>query len=201
MKIAFLLYPTSAVKVNEDSSFWIMYELSRRGHHVFHFESKDLFVVGGAPQAFLIPSRLDRRKGFLPSKAPKVPADLSRMDCVFIRKEPPFNNDYLYALQLLDLIRDKVFIFNDPRGIACCNEKIFGLSLQKFSPESLITENTTLAKKFIRNLSTRVVVKPLNNKAGAGVFATFWGDKNLSSFLEIVTRGGRKKVLVQRFLS
>ncbi|MBI2095423.1 MAG: glutathione synthase [Candidatus Omnitrophica bacterium] len=201
MRLAFLLYPTAAVKVNEDSSFWIMRELSRRGHRVFHFESQDLFAAGGSPHAFLTPSRLDTRKGFLPSEASKTPIDLSRLDCVFIRKEPPFDNGYLYALQLLDLARGKIFILNDPRGIACCNEKIFGLNLQRFSPESLVTENTALAKKFVKNLSTRVVVKPLNNKAGAGIFATFWGDKNLSSLLEIATRGGRKKVLIQRFLT
>ncbi len=178
-----------------------MHELSRRGHRVFHFESKDLFAAGGLPRAFLTASRLDPRRGFLPSRPLRAATELSAMDCLFIRKEPPFNNEYLYALQLLDLVRDRVFILNDPRGIACCNEKIFGMNLKKFLPESIITQNPDLVKTFIKALGKKVDVKPLNNKAGTGIFFTSREDKNLPSLLEIATRGGSKKVLAQRFVS
>src|SRR6185369_16249815 len=112
MKIAFLLYPTSKIKTDEDSSFWIMHELSRRGHEVFHFEGSDLVVEGGKPRAALCRSRLDPRRGFLPSPAGRREA-LESLDALFIRREPPFDTQYLYILQILELLRDKIFILND----------------------------------------------------------------------------------------
>ncbi len=200
MKIAFLLYPTTGIKIDEDSSFWIMFELKKRGHEVFYFESKDLFWAKKAPYAYLRPTKLEAKRGYLPSPQRRDAADLSGFDCIFIRKEPPFDQGYLYALQLLGLIREKVFILNDPQGIAMANEKIFPLLFPGYCSESLVTENALEAKKFIRNLRKKVVVKPLDEKGGKGIFSTYSGDKNLSSFLEIATDFGKRKVIVQRFI-
>ncbi len=200
MKVAFLLYPTAQVKVNEDSSFWIMRELKRRGHQVTYFQSHELSWRDGSPHAYLTPARLDDRHGFLSSPTPPQLRDLASLDCVFIRKEPPFKNDYLYALQLLELIKRKVLVVNDPRGIALCNEKLFTLAFKKHIPETLVTEDAQEAAKFVRDLARKVVVKPLDNKAGTGIFFTFPGDKNMPSLLEMATRG-RQRILLQRFIS
>ena len=148
MKIAFLLYPTQHIKTDEDSSFWILFELLRRGHEVFHFESSELLWKNGSPHAFLTRTKLKAPQGFLPSPMEKTASDLSKMDCVFIRKEPPFDARYLQALQLLQLIEDKVFIMNSPRGIALCGEKIFTLAFPKLIPESLVTEDPGTACDF-----------------------------------------------------
>lgn len=200
MKIAFLLYPTQKVKVDEDSSFWIMRELVRRGHRVSYFESQNLLWQKNGPHAFLTPARLDVKKGYLPSLLGKEAVDLSMMDCIFIRKEPPFDTGYLYALQLLETIKDRVFILNDPQGIAMANEKTFSLLFKRFAPESLVTENALLARKFIKSLRHKVVVKPLDDKGGRGIFSTSDGDKNLPSLLDLATDFGAKKILIQRFI-
>ncbi|MBI4352354.1 MAG: glutathione synthase [Candidatus Omnitrophica bacterium] len=200
MKIAFLLYPTEKVKPDEDSSFWIMHELQRRGHEVSYFQHSELLWSKGSPHAFLRKPRLNVKKGFLPSPVSPEPVDLSQMHCVFIRKEPPFNKDYLYALQLLRLIKDKVFMVNDPDGIALANEKLFTLAFSKHIPETLVTERIPEAVRFIRTLHKRAVVKPLHEKGGAGIFVTSFSDRNLPSLLEMATRRGQRKVLIQRFL-
>ena len=201
MKIALLLYPTTKVRVDEDSSFWIMHELQKRGHDVRHFESRDLFWEKGSPRAFLTTSRLDTRKGFsAPCRASQA-SDLSQWDCVFIRKEPPFENDYLYALQLLETIKNRVFVLNDPTGVALCNEKLFILNFLEYIPETLITNNPEQAKEFVRRLGKKVVVKRLNDKGGAGIFMTEARDRNLPSLMEMATDTGRRKVLVQRYIT
>ncbi len=200
MKIGFLLYPTAKVKTDEDTSFWIMHELQKRGHEVFYFESQGLFWREGSCRAFLIPAKLHPKKGFLPSPAASKAADLGRMSCIFVRKEPPFDNEYLYALQLLERLRRDVFILNDPRGIALCNEKLSTLAFKKFIPETLVTGDPTIARNFINDLGKKVVVKPLDNKGGAGIFSTHPGDENLPSLLDMATHSGRKRVLVQRFV-
>jgi len=200
MKIAFLLYPTTSVKVDEDSSFWIMHELDRRGHEVSHFESKDLFWGGGHVLAVLSSSQTHPRKGFIGTKKHSMSTSLDALDAIFIRKEPPFDNEYLYALQLLSLLDKRVFVLNDPVGIAMCNEKLFILELEKFIPESFVSGRPEELRKFIRSLGSKVVVKPLNNKGGAGIFVTSARDRNLPSLLEQMTKNGSQKVMAQRHI-
>ena len=201
MKIAFLLYPTSKVKVDEDSSFWIMHELVSRGHQVYYFESSEFHWESGVLRARLSSARLDLRKGFLPSLPAKKMTDLSTLDVIFIRKEPPFDTEYLYALHLLALVRDKVFILNNPSGIALCNEKLLTLQFKRFIPESLVTNQVQTARNFIRKLGKAVVIKPLHQKAGSGILRSWRGDKNLPSMLDIATDSGKKTVLIQRYIS
>jgi glutathione synthase len=200
MKIAFLLYPTISVKVDEDSSFWIMHELARRGHEVFHFESNDLFWADGRVRASLSVSQMKPRHGFtLTTKHPSSSA-LDRMDVIFIRKEPPFDNEYLYALQILSLLERHVFVLNDPTGIAMCNEKLFIAEFKEFIPQSLVSGRPDELTKFIRSLGSKVVVKPLDNKGGSGIFITRAKDRNLPSLLEQLTKYGSQKVMAQRYI-
>ena len=200
MKIAFLLYPTANVRVDEDTSFWIMHELAVRGHEVYHFESRHLFVQGTLPKAHAYASSLDAKKGFLPSPLSEKPFSLTGFDAIFIRKEPPFDSGYLYAMQILRLLGDKVFMLNEPRGIVMFNEKLSILNFGELIPETLVTQDAQTAKIFIQKLKKRVVVKPLNQKAGSGILATDSQDKNLPSILDIATDFSKNKIMVQRFI-
>ena len=200
MKIAFLLYPTEGIKVREDTSFWIMHELRRRGHRVFHFLSEALFWQGGDARAFVRETRTHAVKGFLPSSLSDKAISLSGMDCIFIRKEPPFDRGYLVALQLLEGIKDRVFVLNDPTGIAMAGEKLFTLNFKRWVPDTCVTEDPEVATGFIRSLGARVVVKPLHLKGGSGVVALSPSDRNLLSILEMSTVQGTEKVMVQRFI-
>ncbi len=200
MKIAFLLYPVSKVKINEDSSFWIMRELIARGHKVFYFESRHLFWQLDGPFAYLSPAKLHSKRGYLPSK-PNANADrLSLLDCIFIRKEPPFDTEYLSALQILESIKHKAFILNDPQGMAISNEKLFSLLFKKYTSETFVTQEPREAKKFIHYLKKPVVIKPLDEKGGAGIFSSSPGDRNLPSLLDTATVFGQKTVMIQRFI-
>ncbi len=199
MKIAFLLYPTATVRTDEDSSFWIMHELGRRGHEVCHFESRHLFAEPG-PKAFVYRSKMDPRKGFALSSLSPKPSDLFDFDAVFIRKEPPFDNSYLHALQILDLLKGRVFMMNDPRGIAMFNEKLSILHFPELVPATMVTDNPALARNFIDDLKKQVVVKPLHEKAGSGILTARIGDKNLPSILDVATSAGKNKVMVQEFI-
>ena len=200
MKIAFLLYPTQGVKVNEDSSFWIMHELSKRGHRVFYFESRHLIWKDGEPQAFLRTAKLHAQNGYLPSSLSAKPVPLASLDCIFIRKEPPFNEEYVNSLQLLSAISKKTFILNDPVGILACGEKLCGLTLKNLCPESLVTSESLLAQKFIHAMKSRVVLKPLDNKGGAGIVSVFPRNKRLLAILKQSTQDGKRKILIQRFI-
>ncbi len=200
MKIAALLYPTHSVKVDEDSSFWILHELRLRGHRVDCFESKDMVWDGGRLRAYLTPARTDAAKGFLPSPKGRSPVPLDSLDAIIIRKEPPFNEEYLHSLQLLLPLKGKIFMMNDPAGIALCNEKLSVLDYPEFAPESFVADRPSDAIGFIKRLGLRVVVKPLDNKAGHGIFLTEFKDKNLATILDQAMLFGKRKVMVQRYV-
>ena len=200
MKISFLLYPTARVKTEEDSSFWIMRELKKRRHEVSYFESHEMMGRPGGPEAYLHPALLDVKKGYLPSPRSRAAQPLLGQDCVFIRKEPPFDTEYLYALQALDPIKDRVFVLNDPAGIALANEKSFTLRFPGLAPESIVTRSATEARSFIDTIKSKVVVKPLDEKGGLGILSTSGSDKNLPSLLEIMTDFGGRSVIVQRYV-
>ncbi len=200
MKIAFLLYPTAQVKNNEDSSFWIIHELLRRGHKVFTFESRHLLDGNRGPSAFLSPAKTDLKKGYLPAPSGSAATPLMDLDCIFIRKEPPFEAQYLYALQALNRIKKHVFILNDPAGIALSNEKSFVLDFPDWAPDSVVTENFNVARKFMEGLHSKAVIKPLHQKGGVGIFMANAKDGDLPSLFEMATHGGKQKVMVQRYV-
>lgn len=195
-----MLYPTDRVRVDEDSSFWMMWELNRRGHEVSYFTSQDMAWSGDSVIARMKPALLHTRRGFLPAATRPRPVDLTSQDCVFIRKEPPFDDEYLYSLQLLELIKHRVFIVNDPAGVALANEKTFILRFGAWSPDTLVTANIEDAVRYIRSVRKNVVIKPLNHKGGYGVFVTNSRDRNLHGILELSTQLGRTKVIIQQYL-
>ncbi len=200
MKIAFLLYPTHKIKTDEDTSFWIMYELKCRGHQIFHFESSQIMWADGKVKAILSSSEMDIAKGFVSTKRTSIPVPLDEMDAIFVRKEPPFNNEYLYSLQLLELLKDDVFVLNDPTAIAMCNEKLFILNFSDMTPDLLVTNSTKVAVDFIRSTGSPVVIKPLNNKGGAGIVKTDIKDRRLSAHLALSTDQDSTKIMIQRYI-
>lgn len=201
MKIAFLLYPTQGVKVHEDSSFWIMHELKRRGHEVFYFESRDLSMTARGPRAYLRKALLHPAKGYLPSQPASQATLLEELQCLFIRKEPPVNELYWNALQILSALSERVFILNDPMGIARTNEKQSALLFPEICADSLVTESVQEANRFVKSLKKDVVIKPIDNKSGVGIVRSGAKDRNLQSLLEMATDFGRRRIMVQRFIS
>lgn len=199
MRIAFLLYPTKSVKVDEDSSFWMMLELQKRGHEVSYFESRDLFWDKDSAWAFCCPARLNPSLGYLPSSPGLKPQNLRTLDALFIRKEPPFDTEYLHTLQLLECLKKDVFILNDPAGIALANEKLFILNFPKHIPQTLVTQDAKIALNFVSKLK-RVVVKPLNEKGGKNIWLADNSDKSLVKKMRVAL-SGRNPVMLQQFAS
>ena len=200
MHISFLLYSTSRLKVDEDSSFWMMLELVARGHTVTYFESAHLFWRNGSVQAYVRKPRLHPGKGVLPSPLGPVPQDLSRLDALVIRKEPPFDSEYLNAMQLLLPLKNKIWMVNDPAGILAFNEKLSILRFPKWIAETVVTASPDEALRFARHIGGAVVVKPLDQKGGAGAFKISAKDARFHPSFYAATSGGSQPVMIQRFI-
>lgn len=200
MRIVFVMDPVSTVRVDEDTSFALMLEAERRGHRVDHCMAQDLFLDGGVAWARVREAKCSRETS--PPIALGAPEDvrLAEVDVVFVRKDPPFDADYLWMSQVLEHVRGRTLVVNDPRGLRDANEKLYATYFPDLMPETLVTSHADRVKAFVGRVGGRAVIKPLDGKGGESVFALTSDDPNLNAILETVTREGRRLAMVQRYL-
>ena len=125
--------------------------------------------------------------------------ELSTLDAVLVRKDPPFDRAYLFLTQQLDLVRDRVLIMNDPRGVRDANEKLFAFNFPEFMPRSLVTASPQQILEFVSEVGGRAVLKPLDGAGGSGVVVLALDDNNSRSLADIWTREGKQLALVQEY--
>jgi glutathione synthase len=126
---------------------------------------------------------------------------METFDAVWMRKDPPFNQDYIYATYILSLIDPgKTKVINDPRGIRESNEKLYTLYFPEWIPSSVVTKDIGQLSKFLTEAGGEIVVKPLDGHGGEGVFYVREGDRNSNVILETITNFGKQYVLAQKFI-
>lgn len=199
LAFAFILDPFDKLHFAEDTSFWLMSECARRGHELYAVEASSLKVAGSAPAGRALPVAVDPALGWLPrGDAASMP--LGAFDCVFMRKEPPFDISYVYSTYILELAPAGTFVINDPRGIRDANEKLYSLHFPSVIPETLVTSSKRELLGFLEEVGGAMVVKPLGSYGGREVFLCRSGDSNLGAIIDSVTLKGSLHVIAQRFI-
>ncbi len=196
----FVVDPLDGLKESKDSSIAMMREMARRGHRIWACEAGSLSWRDGVVQASA--TRLD----ILPPGGPWYgPLETERralesFDVVLMRKDPPFDGEYLYATYLLEAaVRRGARVFNDPRALRDHNEKFAIAEFAHYTAPTLVTRDPEAIREFHREQGD-IVVKPLNAMGGQGVFRLSPQDPNLGVILETVTDGGQRTVMAQRFI-
>ncbi len=198
-EFAFLMDPLEGIDIEKDTTYVMMREAERRGHGVLHFTWGDLYLDKGRVMGRLRPVRFeDTAEWFSCGEAEE--RELRGVGAIFVRTDPPFNMDYLYATHLLSLVDKEVFIMNSPRGIREANEKLYALNFPEIIPEHIVTSGSDRLKAFLEEVGGAMVVKPLDACGGSGVFALFKGDKNMNAILEMVTANGSRHIIAQRYI-
>jgi glutathione synthase len=201
MRIVVVMDAPSTVIVDEDTSFALMLEAQQRGHRVDHCLIHDLYVEDGRVKAWARRAECRRDPADPVTLGEPEDVDLcTEVDAVLMRKDPPFDDDYLWATLLLEHARGDTLLVNDPRGLRDANEKIYATYFPELMPETLISNDKGRIKQFLRRIGDRGVLKPLSGAGGEGVFALTKDDPNLNAIIETVTHGGRQLAMAQRFL-
>ncbi len=202
MRVLVVMDPVSTVQVDADTSFALMLEAQARGHHVDHALATDVELLDGRVFATVRRATMQRE----PS-TPILLGDPERVDVgaeidvVLIRKDPPFDSDYLWlTLQLERLRGERTLVVNDPRGLRDANEKLYACHFPELTPRTLVSANKARIKDFVAAVGGRAVIKPIDGHGGEGVFALLEGDKNFNGLVEHVTRVGRRLAMVQSFI-
>ncbi|MEO1766564.1 glutathione synthase [Thiobacter aerophilum] len=200
MRLAILLDPLEHIKVYKDTTFAIMREAARRGHALFVLEQGDLWLEGTEVWARVRRLDLiDDARSWYSLGEPKIHV-LGDFDWVLMRKDPPFDLEYVYTTYLLELAeRQGARIFNRPAAIRDYNEKLAIARFPQFVAPTLVSREMARLRAFIEAQGD-AVIKPLNAMGGAGVFRVSPADPNLSVILETMTQLGTRTVMAQRYI-
>jgi glutathione synthase len=200
MKLAFVVDPLPALKAYKDSSIAMMREAARRGHSVHALEARDMFIRESAVSAAVVDLEVtgdDER--WYRAMAPRTAA-LASFDCVLMRKDPPFDQEYYYATLLLDGVNAQGgWVVNDPRGLRDWNEKLAILAFPQFTPPTLVTSDMANVHEFI-DAHGDVVVKKLDGMGGTMIFRVKRDDVNRNVIVEAITDMGGRTIMAQRFI-
>lgn len=190
--------PFESLNFGKDTSFAFMRGAARRGHEVWHCLPRDLSNYGADVFARARRLKVLTESPWL-SGEESHQLELAKLDAVLIRKDPPFDRAYLFLTQQLDLVKDRVFIANDPRGVRDANEKMFAFNFGAYMPRSLITANPAEILAFMEAVGGRAVLKPLDGAGGSGVVMVSSSDNNSRSLADIWTQEGKQLALVQEY--
>ena len=199
LDIAVQMDHVSTVNIMGDTTFALSLEAARRGHRLYHYTPDRLAMLDGKVFARVEEMTVRDEKGNHFSLGEKVRTDLSQMDVVLLRQDPPFDMNYITTTHLLERIHPKTLVVNDPAWVRNSPEKIFVTEFPDLMPETLITKDVEEVAAFRREYGD-IIIKPLYGNGGAGIFHLAEADRNLGSLLEMFSQLFREPFIVQRYL-
>jgi glutathione synthase len=199
VKIALVLDPLDELKPHKDTSIAVMREADRRGHEIYALEQGDIQLRHNSVV-------FTARKLQLHDGSPWYTAQdesehaATAFDAVLMRKDPPFDMEYVYSTYLLELAeRQGARVFNRPQAIRDFNEKLSVARFPQFAPPFVVTRQMGRIREFLEEHGD-IVVKPLDGMGGSGIFRLHRADHNIGVILETITHYERRTVMAQRYL-
>lgn len=198
--LAFIMDPMERIRPQQDTTFAFMLAAQERGHRVLHVNPRDVAFSGS--QVWLSGSVLSLMDAPAEHFTVRERCALRAADCsaIFIRTDPPFDEDYLTVTWLLSFAEAKgVRVINSPRGLRDANEHLYSLYFPDLCPETLVTSDRIEIDRFVREIGT-AVAKPINGHGGFGVVRLIAADTNMAALVDMLTLEGKRPVMVQRYL-
>ena len=199
LAVAIQMDPIESIDINGDSTFVLALEAQARGHSLFHYLPRHLSLRDGRVTARARPLEVRRELDNHFTLGTEEVMDLSKVDVVLMRQDPPFDMSYITATHILEHIHPETLVVNDPAQVRNAPEKIFVTKFDGLLPPTLITSDVQEIAAF-RDEYKDIIVKPLYGNGGAGVFHITPGDENLNSLLEMFNDMFREPMIVQRYL-
>jgi glutathione synthase len=198
LNIACQMDPIGTIDIRGDSTFAMLLEAQRRGARVFYYTPDKLALHGEKLLAHGATLQVRDKIGDHFTLSDPRTVDLSTMDAVLLRQDPPFDMGYITTTHLLERIHPKTLVVNDPREVRNAPEKIWVLDFPDLMPPTLVTRNPDDIRAF-RNQYSDIIIKPLYGNGGAGVFRLQPGDSNLGALMELFHGLNREPVMVQQY--
>ncbi len=200
MRTLFVMDPLARLNVSGDSTYMLMRETTARGFEAAWCTPDDLWIASGQAHARVQEVRTTAEPPHFHTGRVHDVA-LGTFDCVWMRKDPPFDMAYIFATYLLEMVPPTTLVLNRPSSIRSFNEKLFALQFPTLGPDTLVSRDADRIVAFVEGLeSGRAVLKPWDGNGGRGVLVTHAGDRNLRSMIELLTQEGRVAILAQAYV-
>lgn len=199
LKVAVQMDHINSIRIAGDTTFALCLEAQKRGHILYHYTPDRLSMRDDVVSARVEELSVRDIEGDYYTLGERVSRDLSEMDVVLLRQDPPFDMNYITTTHMLERIHPKTLVVNDPAWVRNSPEKIFVTEFPDLMPETLITKDPLEIAAFRKEFGD-IILKPLYGNGGAGVFHLADGDRNLTSLLEMFGQMFREPFIAQRYL-
>ncbi|WP_409422381.1 glutathione synthase [Pseudaeromonas sp. ZJS20] len=200
IKLGIVMDPIAGIKIKKDTSFAMLLEAQLRGYELYYMEMGDLYLEDGEARASL--RRLTVKEdpnGWFTLGDPED-APLAMLDTLLMRKDPPFDTEYIYATYILERAEEAgVLVVNKPQSLRDANEKLFTAWFAEYTPTTLVTRNAQRLRAFHRQHQD-VILKPLDGMGGASIFRIKADDPNVGVIIETLTEHGQRYCMAQTYL-
>ncbi len=199
-RIGIVMDPISSITIKKDSSFAMLLAAQAKGWQLFYMEQDDLFLNQGQAFAEMKALSVQEDPAHWFDLGETETAPLSTLDAILMRKDPPFDMEYIYSSYLLEQAEnDGVLIVNKPQSLRDANEKLFTAWFPQCCPDTLVTRQAHLIREF-QQTHGDIILKPLDGMGGASIFRVQQGDANTSVIIETLTEHGKKMVMAQKYI-
>ena len=198
--IGIVMDPISAITIKKDSSFAMLLAAQAKGWSLYYMEQHDLFLHQGIVSASMKPLQVmeDSEQWYQLGESQTLP--LADLDVILMRKDPPFDMEYIYSTYLLEQAQSAgVLVVNNPQSLRDANEKLFTAWFPQCCPATLVTRQAGLIRDFQQQHGD-IILKPLDGMGGASIFRVKTGDPNFSVIIETLTDHGRTSIMAQQFI-
>ena len=200
IKLGIVMDPIADVNIKKDSSMAMLLEAQKRGYELYYMEMKDLYLEQGRCFSSCQKVKVfDDPQHWYELSQPQDIA-VSDLDVVLMRKDPPFDTEYIYATYLLERAEvEGTLIVNKPQSLRDCNEKLFTAWFEELTPKTLVTRNSQRIRDFHQQHKD-IIIKPLDGMGGASIFRIKEGDANVGVIIETLTQHGEQYAMIQEYL-
>ena len=200
IKIGVVMDPIADLTYKKDSTLAMLWAAQARDWQLFYMEQRDLYLDQGVPRARMAHLTVFHDPDSWYNLEEAEQRDLAELDVILMRKDPPFDNEYIYSTYILEAAeRRGTLIVNRCQSLRDCNEKVFATQFPQCCPPVLVSADTERLKAF-HLLHEDVIFKPLDGMGGTSIFRVKDDDPNLNVILETLTDFGRNTIMAQRFI-
>ncbi len=188
------------ININKDTSFAMLLEAQARNWEIYYMELDDLYLRAGKAYAKTRRIEVQRDLQSWYTVVSEQDIALQQLDCIIMRKEPPVDQEYIYATYILEHAESQgVYVVNKPQALRDANEKLFTANFPECCTDTLVTGNADKIRSFLQEHQD-IILKPLDGMGGASIFRLRSNDPNISVIIETITEHGARHVMAQQYL-
>jgi len=200
IKLGIVMDPISQINIKKDSSFAMLLQAQARGYEIHYMEMADLYLLQGQARARskILKVQQDYQSWYQFDTEQDIA--LSDLQVILMRKDPPFDTEFIYATYMLERAEDAgTLIINKPQSLRDANEKLYTSWFSQYTPKTLVSRDPGRLKAFYQQ-EQDVILKPLDGMGGASIFRLKPDDANVSVIIETLTEHGQRYAMAQRFI-